>query len=223
MFVYTWYMGTITYERPREKLYKKGVTALTNAELLQVVIGSGNAGMPVTKIARKVDAILKKTGATVQVSDLMSIQGLGLVKSGQIVAGLELASRLVYQQDNQPSSDIDVLADLYSDIRNSKKTMLLYAFFDGNGRLIDDHSEFINPKVNTARLARKMFGEALALSTASILVAIGGQDQPLEPAMFELSLARDVYSTATMLSIKVQSFVLVGVSGEYVVKEASRG
>lgn len=216
-------MTVYTYQRPREKLQQKGVLALTHAELLQVIIGSGSAGIPVAKIARKVDKVLQEKKGSVVASDLMAIPGLGVVKAGQIIAGLELAARLAYQQIEEPYGDIDILANLYSDIRSSKMTMLLYAFFDGNGRLIDDYSESINATSNTARIARKLFGEALAQSTASVLVAIGGENQPLEPTMFELSLARDVYSTAAMLSIAVKSFVLVGATGEYVIKKDNHG
>ena len=216
-------MRTITYERPREKLLQKGVSSLTNTELLQVLIGSGSAGLPVAKIARKVDKVLKAKGVSVLMTDLTAVQGLGSVKACQILAGLELSSRLAYQASEQPYKDIDILTDLYSDIRTAKKQTLLYAFFDGSGRLIDDHSEAIDLKASTSRIARKLFGEALAQSTASVLVAIGGQGQPLEPTMFELNLARDVYSTATLLSIQVKSFVLVGLAGEYVVKEARHG
>ena len=179
--------------------------------------------MPVTKIARKVDKALNIHGVGVSMAELTAIQGLGLVKASQIIAGFELANRMLYQQANAPYKDIDVLADLYGDIRRSKKPMLLYAFFDGNGRLIDDNSQIINPKASTARLARKVFGEALAQSTASVLVAVGGESQSLEPSLFELSLAHDIYTTAAMLSIAVKSFVLVGSEGEYVIKESHRG
>lgn len=216
-------MTVYTYQRPREKLQQKGVSALTHAELLQIIIGSGSAGIPVTKIARKVDKVLQEKKDSVLVSDLTAIPGLGVVKAGQIIAGLELASRLAYQQGEGPYRDIDVLASLYSDIRSSKKTVLLYAFFDGNGRLIGDYSETISVKSNTARIARKLFGEALAQSTASVLVAIGGESQLLEPTMFELSLARDVYSAAAMLSIAVKTFVLVSATGEYVIKKDNHG
>lgn len=216
-------MGTITYERPREKLYQKGVSALTNSELLQIIIGSGNAGMPVTKIARKVDRVLKKNGLSVKMNDLTTVQGLGLVKAGQIIAGLELAHRLAYQESDEPYKEVDLLTDLYTDIRNSKKRMLLYAFFDGNGRLLDDYTQLLDSKVSVSRIARKMFADALAQSAASILVAVGGKDQSLEPTLLELSLAREVYSTASVLSIRVKSFVLVGVSGEYAMKEVSHG
>jgi DNA repair protein RadC len=216
-------MGTIIYERPREKLYQKGVSVLTNAELLQVIIGSGNAGMPVAKIARKVGEVLKKKGLSVNMADLTTVQGLGLVKAGQIIAGLELAHRLAYQESEGVYKEIDVLSDLYAEIRGCKKPTLLYAFFDGNGRLIDDHSQPIDVKTNASKIARKVFAEALSQSTASIIVALGGEGQSLEPTMFELSLARDIYSTASVLSIQVKSFVLIGALGEYVMKEASRG
>jgi len=216
-------MGTITYERPREKMHQKGVKALSNSELLQVIIGSGSAGLPVAKIARKVDKVLKTAGNTVTIADLTSVQGLGVVKAGQLIAGLELANRLVYQQEADSFKDIDILTDLYADLRTSKEQTLLYAFFDGNSRLIDDISIPIDHKTSTVRIARKLFGEALSQSTASVLVAVGGNDQPLEPSMFELNLARDVFSTAAMLSIKVKSFVLVSAKGEYAIKESSRG
>lgn len=216
-------MGITTYERPREKLYQKGVSVLSNAELLQVVIGSGSAGQPVAKIARKVDKILKAKGLLVTMNDLTAVQGLGKVKAGQILAGLELTNRLAYQASEQPPEAVNILADLYAEIRTSQKQTLLYAFFDGSGRLIDDHSEAVNSKTDTPRVARKLFGKALSQSTASVLVAVGAKNQALEPGMFELSLARDVYNTAALLSIQVKSFVLVSASGEYVIKEASHG
>jgi DNA repair protein RadC len=215
-------MRISSYERPREKLYKHGVAALTNAELLQVIIGSGNAGMPVTKIARKVDRLLKLSGTAIPVSNLIAVPGLGLIKAGQIVAGFELASRLAYEDGYSEPKESDILSDLYADIRVAKKRTLLYAFFDGNGRLIDDHSQTLELHDNTSQVVRKLFAEALSQSTASVLVAIGYESQPLEPTMFELSLARDVYSTAKLLSIPVRSFILLNAFKEHVVKEANR-
>lgn len=213
-------MANDTYERPREKLRDKGVSALTNAELLQVIIGSGSAGLPVTKIARKLDKTLRQNGPTVNMEILTTIDGLGTVKASQILAGIELARRLEYQESELPHKDIDVLADLYADMRGAKKPTLLYAFFDGSGKLIDDNTQILNTHASTARIARKIFGDALAQSTASVLVAIGSEQQLLEPSMFELSLAKDVYGTASLLSISIKSFVLVGVKGEYVITQA---
>ncbi len=210
------------YERPREKMQKRGVSALSNTELLQVIIGSGNAGMPVTKIARKVEKLIKIKGSAVEIKDLTNIPGLGMVKAGQIVASFELAQR-ISMQTNTLLDETDILADLYADVRSSKNQTLLYIFFDGAGKVIDDHLQTIKPTHITAQLARKLFAEALARSASSVAILIGYQSQNLEPSMFELGLARDAYATARLLSIPIKSFVLVANSGEYLMKEANYG
>jgi DNA repair protein RadC len=211
-----------TYDRPREKMREKGVAALSNTELLQVMIGSGSAGLPVTNIARKLEKALRENGSAVGMEKLLTIRGLGTVKAGQILAGLEYAHRLEFQEAEYSNRVVDVLSDLYSDIRAAKKQMLMYVLFDGSGKIIGNDFYILDPSVNTARIARKIFGEVLAHSTASILVVIGYEHQVLEPSMYELSLARDIYSTAKLLSISIKSIVLVGTKGEYVLKRMAK-
>jgi DNA repair protein RadC len=211
-----------TYDRPREKMRDRGVTALSNTELLQVMIGSGSAGLPVTNIARKLEKVLRENGSAVVMDKLLTIRGLGTVKAGQILAGIEYAHRLEFQEAEYSNRAVDVLSDLYSDIRAAKKQTLMYVLFDGSGKIIGNDFYILDPSMNTARIARKIFGEALAQSTASVLVVIGYEYQVLEPSMYELSLARDIYSTAKLLSISIKSIVLVGIEGEYVLKRMAK-
>jgi DNA repair protein RadC len=211
-----------TYDRPREKMRDRGVTALSNTELLQVMIGSGSAGLPVTNIARKLEKVLRENGSAVVMDKLLTIRGLGTVKAGQILAGLEYAHRLEFQEAEYSNRAVDVLSDLCSDIRAAKKQTLMYVLFDGSGKIIGNDFYILDPSMNTARIARKIFGEALAQSTASVLVVIGYEYQVLEPSMYELSLARDIYSTAKLLSISIKSIVLVGIEGEYVLKRMAK-
>jgi DNA repair protein RadC len=210
------------YERPREKLQNKGVSALTNTELLQVLIGSGNAGMPVTRIARKVDKLLNGKGSTVTLNELVTVPGLGTVKAGQLMAGFELARRL-NGPDKAMLKPASLVDSLYVDIREAKRQTLLYAFYDGQDQHIEDYSSPISSTDNTARMVRTIFAEALAQSAASILIAVGCKQQSLEPAMHELNLARDAHSMAKLLSLPLKSFVLVGQGGTYVIKEAKNG
>ena len=211
-----------TYDRPREKMRDKGVTALSNTELLQVIIGSGSAGLPVTNIARKLEKVLRENGSAIGMDKLLTIRGLGTVKAGQILAGLEYAHRLEFQEAEYSNKVVDVLSDLYSDIRVAKKQTLMYVLFDGSGKMIGNDFYILDSSVHTARIARKLFGEALAQSTASVLVVIGYEHQVLEPSMYELSLARDIFSTAKLLSISIKSIVLVGTKGEYVLNRMAK-
>jgi DNA repair protein RadC len=210
------------YERPREKLQNKGVSALTNTELLQVIIGSGNASAPVTKIARKVYKVLQKHGLDVSTEQLTATPGLGIVKAGQILASLELASRLAYTEGNESNGE-DMLASLYDDLRSAKEPTLLYVFFDGNNKPINDTYRILNNKKHTSSVVRQLFVEALAQSTASVHIAVGYSNQSLDPTMFELSLARDIFKTASLLSLPVSSFKLISETGEYLIKEQSNG
>jgi DNA repair protein RadC len=210
-------MGTTIYDRPREKLYARGAAVLTNMELLQVIIGSGSAGIPVTKIARRADKLLRLKGAMVTFAELIALQGMGRVKTGQLLAGFELARRLEHLNDGFTKTT-DVLADLYNDLNGLKAKNLLYMFFDGSGRLLYDDTQLLDTSIAGAKVARKLFAEALAQSTASICVAIGGGNQSYEPDMYELSLARYVYRTAELLSIPVKSFLLVTSDGQFSIK-----
>lgn len=83
----------IGYDRPREKLQKKGPAALTNAELLQIIIGSGTAQASAGRIARKVLKRLAKYGGAISHDSLLEVTGLGPTRASQIVATAELTSR----------------------------------------------------------------------------------------------------------------------------------
>ncbi len=212
-------MKTFSYELPREKMQQKGVSALSQSELLQVIIGSGTAGMPVAKIARKVNKVLQLKGIQVGLEDFIPIQGIGSVKASQIIASFELALRLEHQDDSSETSYIEILSDLYADVRMSHKQTLLYAFFDGAGRLIDDRSQTIHSADDGAKAVRILFTEALAQSAVSVRIVLGYENQSLDPSMAELAIAHDAYHTAAHLSIPVKSFVLVGKAGEYSIQE----
>ena len=83
-------------DRPREKLLLKGTAALSDAELIAILIGSGTANLSAVEVAKK---ILVHGGnglhdlAKLSVKDLMKVKGIGEAKAITIVAALELGRR----------------------------------------------------------------------------------------------------------------------------------
>jgi len=73
----------ITDDRPREKLQKKGAASLTNAELVQLLIGSGTAQASVTHIARKVLGQLTKYGNAISYDLLLEVTGYCCIRTGE--------------------------------------------------------------------------------------------------------------------------------------------
>ncbi len=207
------------YEMPREKLARKGAESLSNAELLQVIIGSGSARMPVAKIAKKVAKVLSVSGSAVHPQELLTIQGVGRVKAGQILALFELAARFPSASSGEVFNTNESFKSIYKGLDAISKQTFLYATFDGANRLIAKRQFVINKSTSVAKETRRIFADCITDSAASLMVAIGFDLQPLEAELTELSFMRDVYKTSQLLTIPVKKFILISKDGEVVLKE----
>lgn len=209
-----------TYEQPREKLARKGAQSLSNAELLQVIIGSGNAKTPVTKIAKNVARVLEKSGPRVHPQELLAIPGVGIVRSGQIVALFELAARFPIAVKSDVFEDINSLKPLYQELTNVSSQSALYCTFDGAHRLILKRQVQLNKSNSVSKQVQKIFADCITDSANSIMVAIGSIDQQLQPELYELNFMRNVYKTAQLIGVSVRLIVLVSKDGENRLKDA---
>ncbi len=83
-------------DRPREKLLKKGVEALSNAELIAILIGSGNRDESAVELAKRIlseaDNNLNELGKYT-IKNLMQFKGIGEAKAISIISALELGRR----------------------------------------------------------------------------------------------------------------------------------
>ncbi|MGB4799392.1 MAG: UPF0758 domain-containing protein [Candidatus Microsaccharimonas sp.] len=191
------------YERPREKLTRAGVTALNNVELLQVILASGVPGMPVQKLAKKVAKLLSVKGATIDMSDLLSIKGIGLVKAGQIAALFELASRFTLPKRDKSYTSYNALSELAVTISRHQQLTVLFYMFDGAMRLINEKVVPFNDDTNSDQMVRWLFASAVQVGAIAVYVVIGKKEHSLQPSLDELAVARNVHQTARLLSIKV--------------------
>jgi len=211
-------MTSVTYEQPREKLARKGVAALSNAELLQIIIGSGNAQASVAKIAKKVAKVLAVSGSSVHPQELLVISGVGKVKAGQILALFELAARFPALSSRDVFDSEVSFKNLYQGLPGSAKQTLLYATFDGAKRLIAKRELVMDESVSSVKRVQKLYAHCLTDSAASVFIALGYNKQQLEPDVTELSFVRDIYKTSQLLSIPVRQFLLVSKQGDRVLK-----
>ncbi len=83
-------------ERPREKMFSKGAGAMSNAELLAILIGSGTKNQNVLEVANRLLATVEgdlSRIAAMEPSDVMAMDGIGRVRYTSIAAALELGKR----------------------------------------------------------------------------------------------------------------------------------
>jgi DNA repair protein RadC len=109
-------------DRPREKLLMKGTSALSEAELIAILIGSGTAMLSAVDVAKKV---LQLSGnnlhdlARLSVKDLTKVRGIGAARAITIVAALELGRRRKDQgseEKNKITSAHDAFAQIGGDL-----------------------------------------------------------------------------------------------------------
>jgi len=96
-------------DRPREKLLSKGISSLSDAELIAILIGSGTAKLSAVDVAKRVLAYVENnldSLAKLSVKELMKAKGIGEAKAIAIVAALELGRRRKDQSpDEKPKID----------------------------------------------------------------------------------------------------------------------
>ena len=130
-------------DRPREKLLKKGAKALSNSELLAILLRTGTNGSSAIDIARKV---MKKFGtfrnmAHTDARDWKEFKGLAAAKLAHIQAALEIGRR--FREDEAStgkqkiSSAKDVVDILMPQMRDLKTEVFKVVYLDSNNRIMD--------------------------------------------------------------------------------------
>ena len=211
----------VRYDRPREKLQNKGAASLTNAELLQVLIGSGTAQASVTRIARKTLKQLTKYGNAISHDVLMEVIGLGPARASQIVAAFELAGRYPVSNRQLTIDTNEKAKGLFVELTLSRSLRLVYLTLDGAKRLIAKRSIKIHDATHPSELLRDVFSHVVTDKAAGIMIAIGWANHSGDPSMFELSLARDLNGMAQLFIVSVHEVLLIGKSSERSLKGES--
>jgi len=202
-------MDALSYDRPREKLQRRGVAALTNAELLQILIGSGTAQASVGKIAKKTLKQLTKHGNAISHDILLGVTGLGVARASQILAAFELASRYPVSSKQLTIDTSEKANGLFVELRIAKTPKLVYLTLDGARRLIAKRSIKISDDTHPSELLREVFSHVVTDKAAGIMIGIGCARHTLDPTMYELSLARDLNGMAQLFIVTIHDLLLI--------------
>ena len=97
-------MKLLSYDRPREKIIATSVSALSDHELLQAILGSGVKGAHVSVIARRILKLMRSQKKLPTYEALRAIEGVGPAKASSLTACLELARRWSQKKQDRRSS-----------------------------------------------------------------------------------------------------------------------
>jgi DNA repair protein RadC len=195
-------------DRPREKLRSKGAAALSDFELLEVVIGNGTAGADVSQIARQVQKLLQKGPETVNFESLVALHGVSTAGAGKILAALELAKRHLVKDIEPLRSMSEVVARL-DDIRTKSQEYLVALSLDGGQRLIAQRIITIGTLDAVVAHPREVFADAIMDRAASIIVAHNHPSGELQPSAQDITLTQQLVAAGQLLGVALRDHIIV--------------
>lgn len=204
---------------PREKLKKYGVENLTDLELLQIMIGSGNKQTSAKLIAKRLLGLLKNQKGSIAYEDVLKIPGMGPAKTCEIVALFELGRRYLIPA-NRPIIENPKDAFMQLEYLAAKKQECFAILtLDGANRLISNEVVFVGTLNQSFIHPREIFAKAIEDRAASIILAHNHPSGSLEPSVEDKDITEKLEQIGELLGIKVLDHLIVTTQGFCSLKE----
>ena len=213
-------------ERPRERLVAHGAQALSDAELIAVILGTGTTGRLALDLAR--EALPRFGGLSGLLAsspdELGTIDGLGPAKSAQLQAVLELARRSLREEirrDPALSSPDKVRDYLKMTLAHREHEVFMALFLDAQNRLLTADELFRGTLTQTSVYPREVVKRALAVNAASVIFAHNHPSGVAEPSRNDELLTASLKQALGLVDVRVLDHVIV--AGSSAVSFAERG
>ena len=170
-----WIKNRPEVERPREKLLKFGSKSLSNAELLAIFLRTGIKNKSAIQLASE---ILEVFGGlrglcTAKIDDLLNIKGIGIAKTAQLKAALELSERYLRENIKQKpivENSKEVFDLLYQTMRDLDYELLKVILLNGQNQVIDVIDVFRGSITSSSVYPREIIKLALRYSASAVVL-----------------------------------------------------
>ncbi len=202
-------------ERPREKLLSKGIRAVSDAELVAILLGTGTTTISAVELARRVLQTVDNNLhdlARLSVKDLMRIRGIGEAKAIAIIAALELGRR---RKDTEPvekpritgSRDcFDILRPHLQDIQHEEFWILV---LNRANRLIKKYQISQGGVAGTVADPKIIFKLAISELASGIILAHNHPSGNLTASQADIDLTKKIRDAGKLLEIQVLDHLIV--------------
>lgn len=206
------------FSRPREKLKEKGPQALSDTELIAIILGSGNKDQDVMNIASKVSRMLAADKGRITFETLSTIEGIGLAKASQILAGFELARRHIVKETVKVAEAKDILP-LLNDIAGKQQEYFICMSFNGANEMIEKRIVTVGLLDKSQVHPREVFADVLTDRAASVIFAHNHPSGELKPSNSDLNIHEQLTEAAKIFGIRVLDHIIVSKKGYYSFQE----
>jgi len=202
-------------DRPREKLLRKGKVALSDTELIAILIGSGNREESAVELSKRILSSIDNSLNTLgklTVNDLTKFKGIGEAKAISIITALELGRRrrleeaLEKPKISSSKSVFDVMQPIIGELQHEE----FWIIFLNNANKIQLKTQMSKGGITGTLVdTRLIFKQALELSATGLILCHNHPSGTLKPSESDINLTKKIKKGGEVLDIKVLDHLIV--------------
>jgi DNA repair protein RadC len=207
-------------ERPREKLISRGASALSDSELLAILINNGTQHLSAVDVAKNLlseHRSLRNIGA-LTVADLKQKRnkGIGTAKAVMISAAFELARRISAkstENDSPIRSPEDVALRFAPQLRDLKQEVFMVLSLSSANRIIRERTVTKGLLNSSLTHPREVFREAILENAASVILMHNHPSGNLEPSREDIAITKQIVEAGKIIGISVHDHIIIAGDG----------
>ncbi len=208
-------------DRPREKLLRKGAPALSDQELLAILLGKGTAAIDVMTLAGKLAKVVDEKGLNLRAEDLKQFGAVGDAKATLILAAIEFVRRRIKPEGAKIKTPADLLPHVrhYAD---RKQEHFLCATINGANEILNTRVVSIGLIDRSPVHPREVFADAVADRASGIIVAHNHPSGGLEPSPSDIAITAQLKAAGGIVGIELLDHIIFNRTGYFSFLEAGR-
>ena len=202
------------HDRPREKMQRKGAAALTDVELVAILLGFGIKGHDVMTVAKRIVRLVDAHHGRPDLADLQRLEGVGPAKATLIAASLEFARRRIRPEGIKIETPVDVLP-LVRHYGDRRQEHFLCISLNGANEVITTRVVSVGLVNKTQVHPREVFAEPITDRASAVILAHNHPSGNLAPSKEDLQITQQLKEAGETLGITVLDHIIFSQKGHY--------